>query len=91
MKRLLPTSLPFGLDPAEATTGGYRCQHSVLALRRVYSAEATFSLVKRCFLRYKTEGELAHEGLLVAVSYRPAGMNPTVAKTQENMLHSVAF
>jgi len=47
-------SLPFGLVPTEATIGGYRHDHSVRALRRVYSAEATFGRVRRCFHRYKT-------------------------------------
>jgi hypothetical protein len=33
--------LPFGLVPTEATIGSYRQKHSVRALHRVYSVEAT--------------------------------------------------
>jgi len=46
--RLGDLSLPFGLAPMEATIDGYTLDHSVQALRRVYSVEATFGCEKRC-------------------------------------------
>ena len=49
--------LPFGLFPTEETIGSYWQKHSVRALRRVYSVEATFGFEKRCFHRYETGGE----------------------------------
>ena len=50
-------SLPFGPVPTEATIDSYRRDHSVRALRRVYSVEAAFGWAKRCFHRYETGGE----------------------------------
>ena len=52
-----PLSLPFGPVPTELTIGGYKQDHSIPALRRVYSVEATLGLVTRCVLRYETGGE----------------------------------
>ncbi len=84
MARYLTLRLPFGLVPTEAAIGGYRHDHSVRALHRVYSVGATFGCEKRCFHRYETgmkpEESLAPHGLQVAANYRPTGMKPVVAK-----------
>ena len=57
MAPYLDISLPYGLVPTEATIDGYMLDHSVQALRRVYSVEATFGCESRCFPRYETGGE----------------------------------
>jgi hypothetical protein len=59
MKRnaILSNAFRSGFSRQEETIGSYWQKHSVRALRRVYSVEATFGFEKRCFHRYETGGE----------------------------------
>ena len=67
----------------EATIDGYTHERPLRDLRRVYSVEATFAPMERCFHRYKTGGELTTTWVACSCQLAPRWDEPNGSENTE--------